>query len=100
LADHTKSRSAGKADTIFTMPEGPDEHDADLLDEGEDVIDCPHCRREVYADAEQCPHCRMWLSMDDTAVEGVRRAKYRWRRWVVALMLGAFAAWLVLTTVM
>jgi len=80
------------------MPEGPDEHDADLLDDGEDVIDCPHCEREVYAYAEQCPHCRMWLLAGDRAVQGMDRSKYRWWRWVVGLMLGAFVGWLILTT--
>lgn len=26
---------------------------------------CPHCRAEIYDDAERCPACGMYLSIDD-----------------------------------
>ena len=35
------------------------EHDA--------TIDCPHCGKEIYEDAERCPHCERYLSDEDAA---------------------------------
>jgi predicted nucleic acid-binding Zn ribbon protein len=31
-----------------------------------DTAPCPHCRRQIYADAERCPHCGQYLSEEDT----------------------------------
>lgn len=69
---------------------GPDEHDADLMDEGsDDQIACPHCGAAVWADAEQCPSCGMWLTeaeRDDAARGGRRWWKRTWP-YVVGLMV-------------
>lgn len=54
---------------------GQDEQfDADELDE---VIDCPNCGREIYADAEQCNHCGHWITVDDYNRELHRRNPLR-----------------------
>jgi uncharacterized paraquat-inducible protein A len=29
------------------------------------TIDCPHCRAQIYDDAEQCPECGRYLSDED-----------------------------------
>ncbi len=29
------------------------------------TVECPHCREEIYDDAEQCPYCRQYLSASD-----------------------------------
>ena len=43
--------------------EYPDEPDLDEDHFGDtDVIRCPHCRGDVYEDAEQCPACGEYLS--------------------------------------
>lgn len=40
-------------------PEGPSRED--LARFGGDTVPCPHCGREVHADAAACPRCDRWL---------------------------------------
>lgn len=39
--------------------------DAPEGDEDDDTVECPHCHRDVYEDAEQCPGCGHYLSRED-----------------------------------
>ena len=48
----------------------PDDIDGDEEGWGEDsdedpTIPCPHCREDVYDDAEICPNCGKYLSKED-----------------------------------
>ncbi len=55
---------------------------------------CPHCRAEIYDDAERCPRCGMYLSVEDSPREP-------WPAWmriavvlaliVCAMLAGAFS---------
>lgn len=50
------------------------------------TVECPHCQREVYEDAERCPHCEHYLSAEDRPP----RAKPWW------ILLGfAACAWAI-----
>jgi hypothetical protein len=40
-------------------PEGPSRDD--LARFGGDTIPCPHCGREVHAEAAACPRCEQWI---------------------------------------
>jgi hypothetical protein len=53
--------------------EFPDESD----DGDNDTVECPHCLRPVYEDAERCPGCGRYLSREDRA----RPARRPW--WLV-----------------
>jgi len=73
-------------------PEEPEESDMDS-DEGDDeaeTVECPHCGRDVYEQAEKCPFCRGYLSREDARKSGKPR-------WVIAttlvLLLVIFYAW-------
>lgn len=68
---------------------GPDDHDADLFDDGGDVIDCPHCGEEIYAYAEKCPACGTWLQMRHRQVKGFERKRYMVWPWVVLALVAA-----------
>ena len=74
---------------------GPDDFDADLLDDGEDGGHCPHCGRLIYTDTEQCPHCRTWLTLGDKTAMTDRRARIH-RRWLVVIILALVAALVLL----
>ena len=77
--------------TIRTMydqghDEGPDDADADLFGPGADVMDCPRCGHEIYAEAERCPSCGVWLTMKHPPIKG-EHGGHRWQAVVVALMV-------------
>ena len=75
---------------------GPDDHDADLFDDLEDVIDCPSCGQEIYAYAERCPACGVWLAMRHRQVKGMERAQYRLWPWVVgAVVVMILLVWVI-----
>ena len=66
------------------------EVDDDWLDDGPssdeddaDTIPCPHCRREVYEDAQECPYCHQYL------LATTRHP--RWIVWVAVVLLVVFA---------
>ncbi len=44
------------------------QHDDDWENEEEETltIECPHCHRAVYEDAEQCPYCHHYISDEDS----------------------------------
>jgi hypothetical protein len=55
-------------------PDSKDEDDDDFaepLDDEDDepTVPCPHCRREIYEDAERCPHCEQFISREDRPAE-------------------------------
>ncbi len=58
----------------------PDEHDADLMDEGEDTVTCPACGADVYAEADQCPTCGYWFTLDEAT-----SSRHAW--WSVLVVL-------------
>ena len=72
---------------------GPDEFDADLLADGEEDLDCPHCGEAIYPDAEQCPACGTWLTAHDRLAGDEGRGLWPW---VVGLLLLGFVLWLLL----
>jgi hypothetical protein len=43
-------------------------------DDDAETVPCPHCRREVYEDAERCPNCGRYISAEDAP----RQAKPWW----------------------
>ncbi|MFW6132371.1 MAG: hypothetical protein ACOC8F_00635 [Planctomycetota bacterium] len=70
---------------------GPDETDADLMDdEASETVPCPACGAEIYADAERCPLCGQYV----TAGRRPRRSGWLW----AVAGLAAVAALLVLAT--
>jgi len=76
--------------------EGPDEADADLLDDADDTatIECPHCGAEIYEDAQRCPHCGQYVFSD----ADLDLPAHRSPSWAYVLLLAALAAllWLLL----
>jgi hypothetical protein len=34
-------------------------------DDDDDTVPCPHCRRQIYEQAEQCPYCGKYISIED-----------------------------------
>jgi cytidine deaminase len=43
--------------------EGPDEIDADLMDDDlEQLVPCPACGRAISEFAQQCSHCGDWIT--------------------------------------
>lgn len=67
--------------------EGPDDADADLFGPGADVMDCPRCGHEIYAEADQCPSCGVWLTMKHPPIKGEHGGGHRWQAVVVTLMV-------------
>ncbi len=64
---------------------GPDETDADLLDDGRiELVRCPHCGEPVAEDTPQCPHCKQWITNQPRSAF---TAGPWW--WVVLAALGA-----------
>ena len=39
-------------------PEAPDPSD---MDDGDDLVTCPECGEEVYAESDRCPSCGHWI---------------------------------------
>lgn len=68
--------------------EYPDEDDLD--DGSTGTVVCPHCRADVYEDADQCPECGEYL-LSDTRVWS---SKSLW--WIALGLLGIVAAILAL----
>ena len=78
-----------------------DDHDDDDWDDSDaadsdedDTITCPHCRREIYADAVRCPHCENYLSDDDEADKNPDRKPW-WIGVGVAVCLYIVYRWIV-----
>lgn len=69
-------------------PEGPSRED--LARFGRDQVQCPHCGREVHADAAACPRCNRWLDDDGPPAEAAAlrgRAKLLLVGTLVAMLL-------------
>jgi hypothetical protein len=64
-------------------PDDWDDEEDDVVDYGDDddeepTILCPHCRAEIWEEAQQCPECGEYLSLED------RQALHEWQpRWIV-----------------
>jgi hypothetical protein len=70
-------------------PEGPSRED--LARFGRETLPCPHCGREVHADAAACPRCHRWLDDDPQPAEAAAmrgRAKLLLVGTLVAMLLG------------
>ena len=59
--------------------------DSDDEDDATDVVDCPACGAEIYAEAEQCPVCGEYV----IATSNVWDGKPTW--WVVLALAGILA---------
>lgn len=69
--------------------EGPDELDADLLEENDsDTQPCPHCGADIYADAERCNVCGEWILR--------RGGNHPHRLWYILLALAGVIAFVLL----
>ena len=42
-------------------PDDSDLFDDESYDTSEDLIFCPECRAEIYAETERCPECGHWI---------------------------------------
>lgn len=60
--------------------EGPSDDEIEAFDDEDDadVVECPHCGREVYDDADRCPHCGMNV---------VRNRFPRWPIWFIITVI-------------
>lgn len=58
-------------------------------DEGDDLLQCPSCRRDVHEETQQCPHCGDWI---EPVYAGETRKK---RVWIAAAAL-LIVAWLLM----
>ena len=69
--------------------EGPDETDADLLEDSDDaeaVMECPSCGEMIHEYSPRCPHCGDWVI---AATEAERRNRgWVWPILIVGLILG------------
>lgn len=73
------------SDDYDDIDPGPDETDADLLDEDRvELLHCPHCGELIAEDTPQCPHCKLWVT---DRPHSAFAAKPWW--WVVLAALGA-----------
>ena len=75
----------GRAD----VDTGPDERDADLLDDGDDVESCPECGGEVYVDSERCPDCGHWLTSGEGSHIREDAEGAPWQAWVIVIAVVA-----------
>ncbi len=80
------------------IDEGPGEHDAHLMDGGDDSsVLCPKCQEEVWARATQCPHCKIhyageaWEFGDYLRVKPLKISK-KMGLIVIGLLIIAFLA--------
>ncbi|MBS3734136.1 MAG: hypothetical protein KGY99_04345 [Phycisphaerae bacterium] len=66
---------------------GPDEIDADLLDNeaASETLRCPSCGAEIYADSERCPYCGCYLTVDARTRSGA--TGWLWALFAVAAMV-------------
>ena len=70
--------------------------DEDWLDDddGETLtIPCPHCRADIYEDAEQCPHCGEYVERRSTSTVWSGRPVW----WILLGGLGIIATIIALT---
>ena len=76
MTDWNDDITAGLDDEI---DEGPDENDADLLDEDRiELIPCPHCGAMISEYAQQCPTCGDWILSDNSESPLSRKRPLWW----------------------
>jgi lipopolysaccharide biosynthesis regulator YciM len=64
--------------------EGPDQADADLLDDDRiELIRCPNCGEMISEFTPQCPHCKHWITNPPA---GIFTGKKLW--WILLAVLG------------
>lgn len=63
--------------------------DYDSSDDLDYTIDCPHCGKAIYEDADQCPYCYQYLSTADF--------KKRMPPWAVVIVVITIASFLIPT---
>ena len=80
----------------FAHPDDEDDWDEDgRADSAEDdTFTCPHCRREIYADAVRCPYCENYLSDEYEAEQNPARKPW-WIGVGVAVCLYIVYRWIV-----
>ena len=67
-------------------PDDPETYPEGLYtDDAPPTVECPHCKAEVFEDAEQCPRCGNYLSREDTPVR-------RGGVWLIVMILALLAA--------
>lgn len=60
-------------------------------DDGEPLVPCPYCRREILEDVVRCPYCERYLSAEDAPpsrkpwwiIVGALLCLYVVYRWIV-----------------
>ncbi len=67
-----------------------DDEDEYSEDEEAQTLPCPHCRAEIYEDAEQCPYCGEYVTHSTSIWAG----RPWW--WIVLGLLGIVAVIFVL----
>lgn len=60
-----------------------------MNDDSDSIVECPHCREDIYEDVDQCPYCRQYISASDF--------KKRMPTWVVVLVVLTIVSFLVPT---
>jgi uncharacterized paraquat-inducible protein A len=66
------------------------ESDDSPIDDDEETVPCPYCRRAVLEDAERCPYCEQYISQEDAPPTG----KSWWIIVAAALCLFGTAWWI------
>jgi hypothetical protein len=69
----------------------PDESDRDDVDDP--TVDCPHCGKAMYDEADVCPHCGNFITLEDAARPN-RRAPLWIMVGVVACLAVVLLVWI------
>jgi hypothetical protein len=65
-----------------------DDEDGDSDDA--DMLPCPDCGAEIYADLDHCPRCGHWLTDADRESRGTGLFSSRSVRWIAGVLLAIF----------
>lgn len=66
--------------------EEPAESDRDDLDDDSPtVVECPHCRRDVFEDAQRCQYCGWYVTREEAQCRPVHILK-KWFAFILALI--------------
>jgi len=68
------------------------EEKEDEIEDEDDTIPCPYCKRPIHEDSQRCPHCEQYISEEDApaarkpwwVILGALLCLYVVYRWIVA----------------